>query len=313
VFIRRAIDLGIAPFAFAAGYVMKAAARLDGRTPLSLGVLDRLGVRVVRRHYYTPLILEEDLVRPLDAERSLPGLDLNAAAQLELIAKFRFADELRAIPEEKSGAGYHYRNPAYGWGDGEILYDMIRHFRPKRIIEVGAGFSTLMTMEAIGANRAADPSQDCRLTCIEPYQQPWLEGLGVEVVRDRVERVDRALFAELAANDILFIDSSHVIRPQGDVVTEFLEILPTLAPGVLVHVHDVFTPRDYPRQWVIEERRLWNEQYLLEAFLAFNSAFEVIAAVNWLSHHHRDKLGEAAPMLCRQPEHEPGAFWIRRR
>ncbi|MEO8114178.1 MAG: class I SAM-dependent methyltransferase [Phenylobacterium sp.] len=306
-------DIALAPFAMAARLVLRAAARIDRRTPLSLRVLDGSGVGLVRRHYYTPLLREDDLHRPLDQERRLPGLDLNAAGQLALLAEFRFADELRRMPLEAAGDGYHYRNGAYEQGDGEILYDMIRHFRPRRIIEVGSGFSTRMAAEAIRANRRADPSYACRQTCIEPYEAPWLESLGVEVIRQRVELVDQALFAPLAAGDILFIDSSHVIRPQGDVVTEYLEILPSLAPGVIVQVHDIFTPRDYPRQWIVEERRLWDEQYLLEAFLAFNRAFEVIAAVNWLAHNHRDKLAEAAPMLLQTEGCEPGAFWIRRR
>ena len=87
---------------------------------------------------------------------------------------------------------------------------------------------------------------------------------------------------------------------------------PALKPGVYVHVHDIFTPRDYPEQWVCVERKLWNEQYLLEAFLSHNREFEVVAALNWLHHHHPDKLGEACPILSLQPEREPGSFWFRR-
>jgi hypothetical protein len=310
---RSMLDLALVPFAFVAGYVMKAAARLDHRTPKSQAMLDRLGVNVIRRHYYTPLVNAADLHRPLEEERPLPGLDLNVAGQLALVAEFDFADELRAFPEEPTGPGYFYGNGAYAWGDAELLYDMIRHFRPSQIVEIGSGYSTLMACAAIDANQRADRTYACKQVCIEPYQMPWLETLNVEVVRERVELVDRSLFSTLRSGDILFIDSSHVIRPQGDVVTEFLEILPTLAPGVVVHVHDVFTPRDYPRQWVVEERRLWNEQYLLEAFLSFNSDFEVIAALNWLSHHHRDRLVKAVPMLMERPGHEPGAFWFRRK
>ena len=97
----------------------------------------------------------------------------------------------------------------------------------------------------------------------------WLNDVsGIEVLRQRVEQMDKQLFLELEENDILFIDSSHMIRPQGDVLCEYLEILPTLRPGVLVHIHDIFTPRDYPDEWLIDEVKLWNEQYLLEAFLS---------------------------------------------
>lgn len=308
----RWLDLAMTPVAYLAGLAMKVATRLDHRLPTAQRVLDRSGLRLVRQHYYTPVVREADLHRPLDEERALPGLDLNAAGQLALLQEFRFADELRALPEHPGGGVFHFRNGAYSFGDAEILYDMIRRFQPRRLIEVGSGWSTRLAVEALRANAVRDPAYACRHICIEPFEQPWLEAFGVEVVRQRVELVDPELFAGLEAGDILFIDSSHVVRPQGDVVTEFLEILPALAPGVLVHVHDVFTPRDYPPEWVLKERRLWTEQYLMEAFLTHNREFEVLCAVNWLSHNHRDKLAEATPWLVQHPGHEPGAFWFRR-
>jgi hypothetical protein len=110
----------------------------------------------------------------------------------------------------------------------------------------------------------------------------------------------------LEANDILFIDSSHVIRQQGDVEHEYLRLLGLLRPGVIIHAHDIFTPRDYPAAWVLEDRGLWNEQYLLEAFLSFNDSFEVLAALNYLSHEHRDALCNACPILVKEPGREPG-------
>lgn len=308
----RWFDLALTPVAWAAGLALKAAARIDHRLPTALAALDRSGLRVVRQHYYTPLVREADLHRSLGEARALPGLDLKAAGQLALLEQFRFAEELLALPEHPGQGIFHFRNAAYGFGDAEILYDMIRHFRPRRLVEVGSGWSTRLAVLALRANAARDPADACRHVCIEPFEQPWLEAFGVEVVRQRVELVDRALFASLQAGDILFIDSSHVVRPQGDVVTEFLEILPTLAPGVLVQVHDVFTPRDYPAEWVVKERRMWTEQYLMEAFLSHNRDFEVICAVNWLAHNHRDKLSQAAPWLVQHPGLEPGAFWFRR-
>jgi len=125
--------------------------------------------------------------------------------------------------------------------------------------------------------------------------------------------MDKQLFLELGENDILFIDSSHVIRPQGDVLCEYLEILPTLRSGVLVHIHDIFTPRDYLDQWLIDEVKLWNEQYLLEAFLSCNFEFEIIAALNFLKHRHPAELAAKFPMLGENIAHcEPGSFWIRK-
>jgi hypothetical protein len=109
---------------------------------------------------------------------------------------------------------------------------------------------------------------------------------------------------------VLFIDSSHVIRPHGDVLFEYLEVLPTLKPGVLVHVHDIFSPKNYSARWLVQELRLWNEQYLLEAFLTHNDRWEIICSLNYLKHKQYDRLQAVAPMLT--PTGEPGSFYMRR-
>ncbi len=289
-------------------------ARVRSAAPLSRMLLDRIGVSFVRHHYYEPIVFPEDLRKPLDEDRCLPALDLNEASQLELVRAFHYREELLSIPLESGAVGeFGYSNPNFGPGDAEMLYNLIRHFKPKRLIEIGSGYSTLMARLAIRRNTAEDSAYTCGHVCVEPYEQPWLENLGVEVVRELVEKRGTSFVAALECNDILFIDSSHVIRPQGDVLFEYLELLPRLAPGVLVHVHDIFTPKDYPARWVLQDRKLWNEQYLLEAFLAFNSEFEVLIAANWLKHHHRDELENACPVALQQPACEPGSFWLRRR
>ncbi len=282
-------------------------------TPISRATLDRAGVSIVRHHYYEPVVHAADIKKPLDAERPLPGIDLNAETQFGLVDQFQYRAELEAIPLDKPAIDqFGYVNGRYGEGDAEMFYNMIRHFKPKRIVEVGSGQSTLLALLAIAANRRDDPAYDCRVTCIEPYEQPWLESIGVDVVRQCVEDCPDDTILSLEPGDIFFIDSSHVIRPQGDVLHLFLYLLPMLRPGVLTHIHDVFVPRDYPAEWLVEDRRMWNEQYLLEAFLTFNREFEVLLAVNWLANRHRDKLQEACPMLMKKPNKQPGAFWIRR-
>lgn len=291
-----------------------AVSRAGKNAPLSRAVLDRAGLAYVRKHYYAPVIDAGDIRHPLDAARDLPGLDLNEAGQRALVQSFHYAEELTALPLKKPAVDrFGYENTTYAEGDAEMLYNMIRHFRPRRIVEVGSGQSTLMAMEAIAANRRDDAGYHCRVTCIEPFEQPWLERLGVEVIRKRVEDCPDELVRSLSANDFFFIDSSHVIRPQGDVLHLYQRLLPQVASGVICQVHDVFTPRDYPAKWVIDDRRLWNEQYLMEAFLAFNPAFEVLLAVNWLANDRRDWLTEACPMLLKKPGKQPGAFWMRRK
>jgi predicted O-methyltransferase YrrM len=252
------------------------------------------------------------LRRPLDVERPLPGIDFNIPGQLDLLARFDYATELDAIPPTGGEGTYYYDNPNFGAGDAEFLYSAIRHFKPARILEIGSGFSTLMMLRAIEANRVADPAYRCRVICVEPYEMAWLDLTpGIEVLRQPVEILNERYVAELQPNDILFIDSSHVLRPQGDVVREYLELLPLLSPGVLVHVHDIFTPRDYSARWVVEEVRLYSEQYLVEAFLSFNSRFSIIGALNLLAHTNPERLAGKFPAFqVRAANCEPSSLWL---
>ena len=135
---------------------------------------------------------------------------------------------------------FEFENPSFRAGDAEVWYQVVRTTK----FEIGRN-STRLAAQAIRRSMAEDTEYACEHICIEPYEMPWLEDSGVTTVRERVENVDPAIFAALEDGDILFIDSSHMIRPQGDVLFE-LSLLPTLAPGVIVHVHDIFTPRDYP-------------------------------------------------------------------
>jgi hypothetical protein len=282
---------------------------------ISSGILRRVGILPIRDHYYEPLIDPRKLTHSLRNDRLLPGIDLNIGLQLSVLSQFNFGSELLSLPLDHvtSVRHFYYHNGSYCSGDAEYLYSMIRLFKPRRFVEIGSGFSTLIAREAITQNARETPGYLCEHTCIEPYECPWLEELGVVCVREPVERVEPNLFSKLEKNDILFIDSSHVIRPQGDVLFLYQLILPTLNPGVLVHIHDIFTPKDYLDEWVIKDQTLWNEQYLLESFLAFNSAFEVVAALNHLAHHYRKPFAEKCPIFGREADYrEPGAFWIRR-
>jgi len=275
-------------------------------------ILMTVGVLPVIDHYYQPLVNpKKHLAKSLRGDRDLPGIDFNTAGQLALLAKFNYGDELLKFPLEKSAQNtYYYNNASYESGDGEYLYQMVRHFKPQRIIEIGSGFSTLMVRNAIAQNKDEDANYHCNHICIEPYEVQWLEKTGVEVIRKKVEEIDKSFFQQLRANDILFIDSSHVIRPQGDVLFEYLEILPILNPGVVVHVHDIFMPKDYPDEWIFKQHLLWNEQYLLEAFLTFNDHFKIIGAMNYLTHNYPRELSAKCPIFARQPGKEPGAFWM---
>lgn len=311
------VDWLIAPLVLLAAILMKLVRRLGiWRMPVARRIFNGIGIYPIRDHYYEPMYnYEKYLKHSLRDERKLPGLEMNEAVQLSWLEKFNFADELLRIPSSPTADGsYYYNNPNFPEGDAECLYSMIRLCKPKRIIEIGSGYSTLMARKAIEQNRLEDSAYQCLHQCIEPYEMQWLDGVkGIEVIRQKVEEVDQSLFRLLAGNDILFIDSSHVIRPQGDVLTECLEILPALNKGVLVHIHDIFTPCDYLDQWLLEEVKLWNEQYLLEAFLSCNPHFEIIAALCYLNRHHPDKMANKFPLLGKnQNQLVPGSFWIRK-
>jgi predicted O-methyltransferase YrrM len=309
----RAIDILALPFTALAGLWLKGLRILGLQyVPASKRLLLSIGVLPVRDHYYEPMINSAHLRYALTEDRNLPAIDLNVEEQLSILAQFGYQEELLEFPlEPVKHVEFAYHNRSFLSGDAEYLYSLIRLVKPRKIIEIGSGYSTLMARNAIRRNTSEDSGYSCDHICIEPYEQPWLEELGIQIIRRCVEECDLDLFKSLDGGDILFIDSSHVIRPQGDVLFEYLQLLPILRSGVFVHIHDIFTPRDYLPEWVIGEVKLWNEQYLLEAFLSFNGKFRVIGALNYLKHHHPEALVSRFPIIREEMGHrEPGSFWI---
>jgi hypothetical protein len=305
-------DIILAPLVLPAATIMKAARRIGmERLPVCRKVLFSVGVFPIRNHYYEPFLDARSPRRPFDEKRDLEGIDWNVPGQLDMLKSFTFADELQNIPNSRENRlAFHFNNGSFEAGDAEYWYQLIRFRKPARIFEIGSGNSTLMARRAVLKNQEEDPAYRCHHVCIEPYEQPWLEKLGVSVLRQRVEETDIRTFSELESGDILFIDSSHVIRPQGDVLFEYLELLPSLKPGVIVHVHDIFSPRDYPQHWLSEKVRFWGEQYLLEAFLTSNMSWKIIGALNYLHRDHHDTLRSVCPYLS--PARSPGSFYIQK-
>lgn len=293
--------------------LLQFAAGMKGPGSKTAEALRARGLSLYKNHYYQPFIGKDDLRLPLDAPRDLPGLHLDAKAQLAFIESLSGRDEIAAIPDAPAGDGvFHFNNGAFDHGDADMLYAMVRHFKPARIVEVGSGQSTRVALLAAQKNREDAPNTKCAITCIEPYEQPWLEATGVEVVRNRVELMEPAFFDQLEAGDIFFIDSSHIIRPQGDVLFEILEILPRLKPGVIVQVHDIFLPYDYPEEWVLKQGLLWNEQYLLQAFLSMNAGYQILAMGSWLAKTQTEALAALLPGFARKRDARPGSIWLSR-
>lgn len=275
------------------------------------------GYHVKQVHFYSPLPDTRELPERLwRMPGTLPGLELNEAGQLALLDAFtRFRPEYATLPTARPSGPprFYFGNGSFEALDAEVLYCMVRHHQPRRMVEIGSGFTTLLAAQALAQNRTE--GHDAALTAIEPYPPSFLHEtlpFPIELVAEPVQsvRVDR--FTDLRAGDILFIDSSHVCKIGSDVQYEFLEILPRLAPGVLVHIHDIFLPFEYPQEWVKDWHRFWNEQYLLQAFLCGNQDFEVLWAGTWMHSRHADKLAVAFPAYDPRTTW-PGSFWMRRR
>jgi hypothetical protein len=307
-----AVDVVVSPFVFFCAVFLKVVRRVGiERLPKSKAVLSRVGCFPVMDHYYEPAFRNGHIRELLSTERDLPGIAWNYEEQLQILASFSCNGELAMVPRHDGGDHeFHMDNGAFGAGDAEYWYNLIRLKKPKLIIEIGSGFSTKMARKAIKANESEDPHHTCEHVLIEPYEHEWLEKLGVTVIREKVENCDLQMFKRLDADDMLFIDSSHVIRPRGDVLFEYLEILPVLSNGVIVHIHDIFSPKDYPAEWIVDKVRFWNEQYLLEAFLSSNDDWKIIGALNFLRHHNYKELKAKCPFLTE--DREPGSFYIQK-
>jgi hypothetical protein len=311
----QALDIILLPITILFSFFFKASRiRRFSNLPLTKIILLKVGVYPIIDHYYEPLFNLKHLKRSLRLDRNLPGINFNIPVQLEILAQFNYKEELLKFPMDKvdNKMEYCYNHGPFGPGDSEYLYNMIRFFKPGKIVEIGSGSSTLMAINALNKNKEVDTEYICEHICIEPYEHAWLKECNVKVVRSLVENVGKEIFSTLGKNDILFIDSSHIIRPQGDVLFEYLEILPILNSGVLVHIHDIFTPKDYLDEW-IKTGTLWNEQYLLEAFLSGNKEFEIIGATNFLTHHYYDLFAAKCPVFKMGKNIEPGSFWMRKK
>jgi predicted O-methyltransferase YrrM len=251
---------------------------------------------------------------------SLPGVEVNAAAQHRMLEEFtvRYRSEYDAFPENPTGVPheYHRRNLTFGSVDAEILHCMVRRHAPRRVIEIGAGMSTLITAAALRRNAAANPGAAPLFTVVEPHPRtpaPDTVPGVTRFLRMRVQDVPIEEFLALEENDILFIDSTHELRIGSDVHLEYLEIVPRLRPGVIVHAHDILLPAEIHRDWFRADWRylFWTEQYLLQAFLAFNREFEVLWAGSYMHLNHPELL-ESAFSSYRRAHAWPGSFWFRR-
>jgi hypothetical protein len=264
------------------------------------------GFHVTPVHFYEPIPDTQSLPETLWSQPSeLVGIDRNDSIQLELLRSHftKLRDEYNNLPVEPPPG---QKRPFRGV-DALVAYCMIRHFQPELIAEVGSGWSSLVLGQAAAKNK------NSALICIDPFPGDVLRkgfpGLR-SLIGKKIQDIDLEFFSQLGSGDVLFIDSSHTVKIGGDVNYLFLEVLPRLRPGVIVHVHDIFLPFEYRRDWVLDEFRFWTEQYILQAFLTFNSDFEVLLANSYLNHYHQQELKAAFPGLS---SWAGGSFWMRRK
>jgi len=270
-------------------------------------------------HYYSPVPNNRALAREPARSRvwprdpaATPGVDWRDQQQVSLVRdEFAKQSEL-SFPDGPTGdrRDYHAQSEMFSRLDASVLAALLRRFRPRRMIEVGCGWSSLVTARV---NREYLEGS-MHFTCVEPYPPEFLsdgiDGIS-ELIVSPVEQLALETFQQLGEGDVLFIDTSHTVKTGGDVVFLFGEVLPRLAPGVVIHIHDMFLPRDYPQEWVFDGRA-WNEQYLVRAFLSFNSAFRVLLGVGYMSHFHPDVLAGWLPSYPERYGDGGGSLWIQR-
>lgn len=262
-------------------------------------------------HFYSPIpdmgFIDRHKGRLFDRTAvDIPGIDNNVAAQLALVEAF--AKFEMPFKEQKDGLRYYFANPYFGHPDAIALYAMLRHYKPQRVIEVGSGFSSALMLDT----NELFLSESICFTFIEPFPERLRSLLRTGdshlIIEDMVQNVPWETFGALQANDILFIDSSHVGKIGSDVTYLLTDVLPRLNPGVLVHFHDVFWPFEYPEEW-LREGRAWNELYLLKAFLQFNSAFKILLFNSYLGIHHASTLERHLPGFMKSAG---GSLWLQK-
>lgn len=264
-------------------------------------------------HYYSPIVSTDELKKRenqiwSETQKQVLGINLNESEQLNLLNELaKFYVDLPFSDQNEKKLRYRFHNNMYTYSDGIFLYSMIRKFRPKRIIEIGSGFSSALMLDV------NDLFFDNQIACtfIEPYPERLKsllkEGENINLIEQPAQSVNLKTFDQLEQNDFLFIDSSHVSKTGSDVNFILFEILPRLKKGVKIHFHDIFYPFEYPKDWVLEKKRNWNEDYILRAFLSYNDKFKIILFNTFLEEFHENWFKQHMPLCLKN---KGGSIWL---
>ncbi len=268
-------------------------------------------------HYYSPVVDQEDLRLRQEAiwnaEKELAGIDLNEQGQKTYFNTL--TEAAQKIPFSNTASGnyrYYYDNKTYPHADGLVLFMMLCALKPKKIIEVGSGFSSALILDT----KDEFLKYPMDLTFIEPNPEDRLLRLlkkedykSTTIVKDIVQNTPPETFKALGANDILLIDNSHVSKTGSDVNYLLTQILPILNKGVVVHIHDIFYPFEYPKEWLLDLKLNWNEIYSVHNFLLYNNAFKIIFFSDFVQYRYKDELKDKAPLFF---EGRPGSLWLQK-
>lgn len=269
-------------------------------------------------HFYSPIVSFKTIKNRAHEifdikSNEIPGINLYETEQLELLEKLAKMYSSVPFPEEKTANfRYFYKNSYYSYSDAIFLHLMIRFFKPKSIIEIGSGFSSALMLDT--NNLFFENSID--LTFIEPYTERLFALLtnkdkeNTNIIVDNLQNVDLEIFDKLNANDILFIDSTHVSKTGSDVNRIIFQILPRLKKGVLIHFHDIFFPFEYPLHWVKNRSGFgWNEIYILKSFLMYNADYKIVMFNTFLEHFHKELFSKTMPDCLKN---EGGSIWLQK-
>ena len=263
-------------------------------------------------HFYSPIVNSEDLFRNekriFDLNKKQNGIELYKEEQFDFLKILHQYYSLLPFTDTVNIQNrYYYKNDAFEYADAIFLFGIIMHYKPKRIIEIGSGYSSALMLDV--NEKYFQNSID--ITFVEPFPSilSTLSKTGdcFTLIEKNVQDVNIEFFKNLEENDILFIDSTHVAKTNSDVLFEIFEILPSLRKGVKIHIHDIFFPFEYPKDWVLVEKRSWNEIYFLKAFLMYNDHFKILAFNTYLEYSYNDWFEKNMPLCLKNTG---GSIWI---
>lgn len=270
-----------------------------------------------RGHYYSPLP-DLDEVEAKSESLFRTDVEINGSINLQSDSQVALLKEMVPLckgdafsPDPSPGFRYHGKNSIFQLGSANFTSGMLLHLQPRRVIEIGSGFSSALMLDV--SDRWLQHPAD--FTFIEPYPDRLLTLLRSDdlerhrLIKQPVQEVPESVFRELQENDILFVDSTHVSKIGSDVNHLLFNVLPNLNPGVVIHFHDVYWPFEYPKSWILCNKWAWNECYILRAFLQYNSDFEILLYIQYIRHKHTELMRSVWPAFFEDPG---SALWIRK-